>query len=294
MTDDLFDRFLELSPDAMIVVGTNGKIAMVNRQTEKMFGYRRADLIGGPIEMLIPKGAKTRHRKHRTAYFDSPKTRPMGRNLDLKGVTRDGREFPVEISLGPLETQDGTLAVAAVRDVSEKRRAEAETLMTAKDEVIAAGEQLKNAIESIAELGRQLTPVRIMRARLCVEPAIAREAAMNASGEAIIRVKLAKDRAAVASNWADYETQDDLFHRSIVEASDNILLLALFDQLNQVRRAVAWGSVVRISERPPREHTSFVEHDRIAAAIEARDPAAAQQAMHQHIRSVSARLFEEV
>ena len=150
------------------------------------------------------------------------------------------------------------------------------------------------ATGSIADLGRQLTPVRIMRARLCVEPAIAREAAMNASGEAIIRVKLARDRAAVAPNWADYETQDDLFHRAIVEASDNILLLALFDQLNQVRRAVAWGSVVRVSERPPRGHASFVEHDRIAAAIEARDPAAAQQAMRQHIRSVSARLFEEV
>ncbi len=147
---------------------------------------------------------------------------------------------------------------------------------------------------SLAELSRQLTPVRMMRARLCIEPALAREAAMNASGEAIIRLKLAKDRAAVAPNWADYETHDDLFHRSIAEASDNILLLALFDQLNQVRRAVAWGSVVRMSERPPQEHTSFVEHDRIAAAIEARDPAAAQEAMHQHIHSVSARLFEEV
>jgi len=147
---------------------------------------------------------------------------------------------------------------------------------------------------SIAELSRQLTPVRMMRARLCIEPAIAREAAMNASGEAIIRMKLAKDRAAVASSWADYETHDDLFHRSVAEASDNILLLALFDQLNQVRRAVAWGSVVRLSERPPQGHTSFVEHDRIAAAIEARDPAAAQEAMRQHVRSVSARLFEEV
>ena len=150
------------------------------------------------------------------------------------------------------------------------------------------------ATGSIAELSRQLTPVRIMRARLCIEPAIAREAAMNASGEAIIRMKLAKDRAAVATSWADYETHDDLFHRSVAEASDNILLLALFDQLNQVRRAVAWGSVVRQSERPPKEHSSFAEHDRIAAAIEARDPAAAQEAMRRHIRSVSARLFEEV
>ncbi len=150
------------------------------------------------------------------------------------------------------------------------------------------------ATGSIAELSQQLTPVRMMRARLCIEPAIAREAAVNASGEAIIRMKLAKDRAAVATSWADYETHDDLFHRSIAEASDNILLLTLFDQLNQVRRAVAWGSVVRQSERPPKAHSSFSEHDRIAAAIEARDPAAAQDAMRRHIRSVSARLFEEV
>ena len=150
------------------------------------------------------------------------------------------------------------------------------------------------ATGSIAELSQQLTPVRMMRARLCIEPAIAREAAVNASGEAIIRMKLAKDRAAVATSWSDYETHDDLFHRSIAEASDNILLLTLFDQLNRVRRAVAWGSVVRQSERPPKAHSSFAEHDRIAAAIEARDPGAAQEAMRRHIRSVSARLFEEV
>ena len=93
----------------------------------------------------------------------------------------------------------------------------------------------------LADLSRQVTPVKMMRARLSVEPAIAREAAMNASGEAITRMKLAKDRAQAASSWTDYETHDDLFHRSIAEATDNILLLTLFDQLNQVRRAVAWG-----------------------------------------------------
>ncbi|UCH74396.1 MAG: FadR family transcriptional regulator, partial [Rhodospirillales bacterium] len=147
---------------------------------------------------------------------------------------------------------------------------------------------------SLAELGKQVTPVRMMRARLCIEPAIAREAAINASAEAVIRIKLAKDRAEQATSWADYEAQDDLFHRAVAEASDNILLLALFDQLNQVRRAVAWSSVVRQSARPPREHSSFQEHARIAVAIETRDPAAAQQAMRQHIGSVSARLFGEV
>ncbi len=152
----------------------------------------------------------------------------------------------------------------------------------------------KAGSDGLAELGRQLTPIKMMRARLCVEPALAREAAINASEEAIIRMKMAKDGATTASSWADYETHDDLFHRSIALASDNILLLALFDQLNQVRRAVAWGNVVRKSEHPSKKHSSFAEHDRIAQAIESRDPAMAQEAMRRHLRSVSARLFEEI
>ncbi len=148
------------------------------------------------------------------------------------------------------------------------------------------------AAGSLSELSRQLTPVRMMQARMCIEPAIAREAAINASAEAIVRMKLAKDRAAAAPNWSDYETHDDLFHRSIAEAADNIMLLALFDQLNQVRRAVAWGTVERKTERPSQAHTSFAEHDEIAAAIERRDAQAAQDTMRRHIGSVSARLYD--
>lgn len=144
------------------------------------------------------------------------------------------------------------------------------------------------------DLGRQLTPVKTMRARLCLEPAIAREAAINASTEAIIRVRIARERAREATNWKLYEEQDDRFHRAVAEAADNLLLLSLFDRLNEVRRAVAFGTVVRQTERPDANHPSFAEHDAIAAAIEARDPAAAQETMRRHIGSVSARLFGEV
>ncbi|MCG6903516.1 MAG: GntR family transcriptional regulator [Rhodobacter sp.] len=147
---------------------------------------------------------------------------------------------------------------------------------------------------AVAALAQQLTPVRMIQARLCVEPSLAREAAIHASRGAITRILRARDAARSATTWADYEAQDDLFHRAVAEASDNILLLSLFDQLNHVRRAVAGGTVVRGSARPPAEHSSFQEHDRIAAAIEARDPAAAQLAMRQHIGSVSDRLFGEV
>lgn len=146
----------------------------------------------------------------------------------------------------------------------------------------------------LSELSQQVTPVHMMRARLSLEPALAREAAINASEDSVIRIKLARERAAVASSWNEYEAGDDAFHRAVAEATGNILLLSLFDQLNQVHRAVAWNSVVRATPRPPSGHNSYAEHDRITAAIEARDPAAAHAAMREHLGSVSARLFGEL
>ena len=146
----------------------------------------------------------------------------------------------------------------------------------------------------LAELSTKVSPVHMMRARLSLEPAIAREAAINASDSAVKKIFDARDRAIEAQDWDAYEAQDDVFHRTIAEATDNVLLLELFEQLNQVRRAVAWNSVVRHSQRPPRDHSSFSEHERIASAIAARNPVEAHAAMREHLGSVSARLFGEI
>lgn len=146
----------------------------------------------------------------------------------------------------------------------------------------------------MADLARQLTPFRMMRARMAIEPAIAREAAVNASAEALQTMRRAIQRSKDATTWKEYEVQDDLFHRSVAEASDNLLLLTLFDQLNEVRRAVAWGSVTRETARPSLDHSSFPEHDAIAVAIADRDPGAAYEAMRKHLGSVARRLFGEV
>ena len=146
----------------------------------------------------------------------------------------------------------------------------------------------------IGRIGRQLTPIKMMRARSSIEPAIAREAALNASSEKVAELHRIKERAVQAASWAEYEAEDDRFHRQIADACDNILLLSLFDRLNQVRRAVAWEAVVRATRRPPSDHSSFAEHEAIAAAIEARDPETAQRAMRRHIASVSSRLFGDV
>ena len=149
-------------------------------------------------------------------------------------------------------------------------------------------------VPGVAELSQQVTPIQMMRARLALEPAICREAAINASGEAVHKIGLARDRAAAATDWDSYEADDDRFHRSLADATGNVLLLSLFDHLNQVRRAVAWRQVIRHTDRPPSTHTSFAEHDEILAAIEQRDPNRAQHAMQTHLNSVSKRLFGDV
>tara|TARA_R110002096_G_scaffold97378_1_gene217123 strand:+ start:1012 stop:1695 length:684 start_codon:yes stop_codon:yes gene_type:complete len=162
-----------------------------------------------------------------------------------------------------------------------------------KGTFVADGNQ-RRSDDASAELGRQLTPFRMMRARLAIEPAIAREAAVNASGDTLARMRQALVRARAATAWETYEAEDDIFHRAVAEASDNLLLLSLFDQLNEVRRAVAWGSVVRKTARPSLDHPSFAQHDAIAAAVTARNPQGAYEAMRAHLQSVSARLFGEV
>jgi two-component system, cell cycle sensor histidine kinase and response regulator CckA len=121
-----FRGLLEAAPDAIVGVDPAGRIALVNAQAERLFGYRRGELVGQPVEMLVPHGVRHRHPEHRTRYFTDPLPRPMGAGMQLAARRADGTEFPAEISLSALETEDGLLVSAAVRDVTDRIEAQAE------------------------------------------------------------------------------------------------------------------------------------------------------------------------
>lgn len=122
----LLHGFLDASPDAVVIIDGGGMVVQVNRQTENLFGYGREELVGRPLEVLMPERFRGAHFTHREAYCADPRPRSMGSGLELFGLTKDGREFPIDVSISPLQAEQGVLFASAIRDITDRRRLEGE------------------------------------------------------------------------------------------------------------------------------------------------------------------------
>ncbi|NJB72400.1 PAS domain S-box-containing protein [Saonia flava] len=148
MAENKFRGLLESAPDAMVIVNEKGKIQLINKQAEKLFGYPSKELLNKPVEILIPKRFTGNHLGHRDGFFAQPKTREMGQGKELFGKNKKGEEIPIQISLSPLQTEEGLLVSAAIRDITEQKVAE--------NKILEANEGLEKLAKKLTVQNKQL------------------------------------------------------------------------------------------------------------------------------------------
>jgi PAS domain S-box-containing protein len=153
--DDSFRQVVEWAPNAMVMIDRQGRIVMVNTETERVFGYPRSDLVGRAVEQLVPQRFAGNHAGFRDSFFASPTPRPMGSGRDLFARRADGTEFPVEIGLNPIETEGGLMVLASIVDITERKRAQERIEKALEEKTVLLNElhhRVKNNLQMISSL----------------------------------------------------------------------------------------------------------------------------------------------
>ena len=241
-----FRGLLESAPDAIVVVDRRGLIVIVNSQTEHLFGYSRDDLVGQHIEILVPERFKRLHVEHRDGYFEGPKTRPMGfAASSLSGRRRDGTEFPVEISLAPMHTEEGLLVTAAIRDISERKLVETKLRSSLQEKEVLLKEihhRVKNNLQIVSSmLNLQVDQISDPQAL-----ALFRESQARVRSIALFHEKLYQSKDLARIDIAEYleGVARDLFAAYGVNPDEILLAFQAEDVPLGVDAAISSGLIV--------------------------------------------------
>lgn len=240
-----FRGLLESAPDSIIVVDHGGIITIVNSETERMFGYEREELIGQPIEMLVPERSRGHHASDRAAYSADPKTRPMGAGRQLSGRRKDGIEFPVEISLSPLRTGSESLVISIVRDVTERRAFE-QQIQTSLREKEALLREIHHRVKNNLQITSSLLRLQASNISDADARAIFDATQLRIRSMALVHEKLYQARDLTRINFGDYvRTLAELLFKSFaVETNAVSLDISGADVLLDIDIAVPCGLVV--------------------------------------------------
>lgn len=209
-----FEGLLESAPDGIVVVNSNGKIVIVNTQAEKMFGYVREELLGRPVEILVPEKVQAKHVSLRNGYIHNPKTRPMGAGRALTGKRKDGSEFPVEISLSPLETEKGTLITSIIRDITDRRKAE-EQLQASLREKEALLKEIHHRVKNNLQVTSSLLRLQSSYVEDEKSKELFKESQNRIRSMALVHEKLYQSKELSSINFCEYiVTLSNLLFRS--------------------------------------------------------------------------------
>src|ERR1051326_2171219 len=240
-----FRGLLESAPDGIVVVDRGGTIVIVNSQTERMFGYSRDELIGNKIELLVPASSRGHHARDRAAYASDPRTRPMGAGRALTGRKKNGSEFPVEISLSPLITDQEALVMSIVRDITDRRRAE-ELIQASLREKEALLREIHHRVKNNLQITSSLLRLQAGAIENPEAREVFAETQHRIRSMALVHEKLYQSTNLSLIDFGDYiRTLGDLLFQSFAVDPSRVLLTVVDDEvLLSIDTAVPCGLIV--------------------------------------------------